>query len=65
MEGMETDPEVEKIAVDVTMQHERDEGRKPVSVEQDNCGWDVTSLLEGQVARYIEVKGGLGSAAWR
>lgn len=57
---MESDPEVEKIAVDVVMQYEADQARKPVSVEAENCGWDVTSLHEGQVARYIEVKGRAG-----
>ena len=57
LEGMESDPEVERIAVDLVMKHERDQGRKPVSVEEENCGWDVTSLFDGQVARYIEVKG--------
>ncbi|NLE58439.1 MAG: DUF3883 domain-containing protein [Planctomycetes bacterium] len=60
VEGMENDPEVERIAVELTMQHEQDQGRKPVSVEEENCGWDVTSLLDGQVARYIEVKGRAG-----
>ena len=65
VEGMETDPEVEKIAVDMSMQYERDNGRKPVSVEKDNCGWDVTSLLDGEPSRYIEVKGraGVGGVA--
>jgi superfamily II DNA or RNA helicase len=65
VEGMENDPEVEKIAVKQAMQYELDQGRKPVSVEQENCGWDVTSLLGGQVARYIEVKGraGVGGVA--
>lgn len=57
MQGMMNDPEVEKIAVDLVMGFEREQGRKPVSVEEENCGWDVTSLLDGQVARYIEVKG--------
>jgi hypothetical protein len=60
VEGMESDPEVEKIAVAVVMQYEADQGRKPVSVEEENCGWDVTSLHGGQVARYIEVKGRAG-----
>ena len=60
VEGMESDPEVEKIAVAVVMQYEQDQGRKPVSVEEENCGWDVTSLHGGQVARYIEVKGRTG-----
>ncbi len=55
--GMSNDPETERIAVEVTMQYERDAGRKPVSVEEENCGWDVTSLHDGRVARYIEVKG--------
>ena len=65
VEGMENDPEVEKIAVEISMKYERDQNREPVSVEKDNCGWDVTSLLDGQVARYIEVKGraGVGGVA--
>ena len=57
VEGMETDPEIERIAVQKAIEYERAQGRKPVSVEEENCGWDVTSLLGGQVARYIEVKG--------
>jgi hypothetical protein len=36
---------------------EGQQGRKPVSVEEENCGWDLTSLLDGQTDRYIEVKG--------
>jgi superfamily II DNA or RNA helicase len=57
VQGMENDPEVERIAVEFVMKYEREQGRKPVSVEEENCGWDVSSLLDGQVARYIEVKG--------
>lgn len=60
VEGMESDPEVERIAVDVVMKYEVDHDRKPVSVEEENCGWDVTSLYGGQVARYIEIKGRAG-----
>ena len=62
---MVNDPEVEKIAVDVSMQYEQDQGRNPVSVETENCGWDVTSLLDGEPSRYIEVKGraGVGGVA--
>jgi SNF2 family DNA or RNA helicase len=60
VEGMESDPEVERIAVELVMKYEQEQGRKPVSVEEDNCGWDVSSLLGGQVARYIEVKGRAG-----
>ncbi len=55
--GMQNDPEVEAIAIEEAKKHERAEGRKPVSVEEENCGWDLTSLLGGEVARYIEVKG--------
>jgi len=36
--------------------YEISQGRKPVSVEEENCGWDLTSLLGGQTDRYIEVK---------
>ncbi len=65
VEGMESDPEVEAIAIEVAKHHEIGQGRKPVSVEEENCGWDLTSLVEGQVARYIEVKGrgGVGGVA--
>ena len=65
VEGMERDPEVEVIAVAEAMRHETSEGRNPVSVEEENCGWDITSLCDGQVARYIEVKGraGVGGVA--
>ena len=55
--GMRRDDEVEAVAVEVTNKHELSQGRKPVSVEKDNCGWDITSLKDGQVVRYIEVKG--------
>jgi superfamily II DNA or RNA helicase len=60
MEGMESDPQIEHIAVEVAKQYELGEGRKPISVEEENCGWDLTSLAGGQVARYIEVKGRAG-----
>ncbi len=65
VEGMESDPEVEAIAIEETKRYEASQGRKPVSVEEENCGWDITSLCDGQVARYIEVKGraGVGGVA--
>ena len=44
VEGMESDPEIEHIAVEVARQYEVNQGRKPVSVEEENCGWDLTSL---------------------
>jgi hypothetical protein len=51
--------------VEETKRYEASQGRKPVSVEEENCGWDITSLCDGQVARYIEVKGraGVGGVA--
>jgi Domain of unknown function (DUF3883) len=65
VEGMESDPEVEAIAIELVKKCEIAQGRKPVSVEEENCGWDITSLLNGQVDRYIEVKGraGVGGVA--
>ena len=62
---MESDPEVEKIAIGVVKKYEIEQGRKPVSVEEENCGWDITSLFAGQPSRYIEVKGraGVGGVA--
>jgi hypothetical protein len=65
VEGMESDPEVEAIAIEFVKKYEIEQGRKPVSVEEENCGWDITSLLGGQTDRYIEVKGraGLGGVA--
>ncbi len=65
VEGMENDPAVEAIAVETAKQYEESQGRKPVSVEDENCGWDLTSLCDGVVARYIEVKGraGVGGVA--
>jgi Protein NO VEIN, C-terminal len=64
IEGMESDPEVEAIAIEFVKKYETEQGRKPVSVEEENCGWDITSLLEGQTDRYIEVKGRAGILAW-
>jgi hypothetical protein len=65
VEGMENDPEIERIDVEKAQEYERSQGRKPVSVEDENRGWDLTSLRDGQVARYIEVKGrsGVGGVA--
>jgi superfamily II DNA or RNA helicase len=65
VEGMESDPEIERIAIEFVKEFEIGQGRKPVSVEEENCGWDITALLNGQVDRYIEVKGrgGVGGVA--
>jgi hypothetical protein len=55
--GMTSDPEIEAIAIRTVLDYERGQGRSPVSVESENCGWDITSLAGGEVDRYIEVKG--------
>lgn len=60
VEVMESDSEIGRIAVEVAKQYETGQGRKVVSVEEENCGWDLTSLWEGQVNRYMEVKGRAG-----
>ena len=44
MTQMKNDPEVEKIAIEVAKEYEVSQGRKPVSVEEENCGWDISSL---------------------
>src|SRR5262249_43107219 len=63
--GMQNDPEVEAIAIEEAKKYEVSQGRKVVSVEEENCGWDLSSLKGGEVARYIEVKGraGVGDVA--
>lgn len=55
--GMSRDDEVEAIAMNVAMEYERKNGRKPTDVSKDNVGYDIRSNdAEGQ-KRYIEVKG--------
>jgi hypothetical protein len=44
---MQNDPEVEAIAVEEAKKYEVSQGRKVVSVEGENCGWDLTSLIRG------------------
>ncbi|MGQ0668983.1 MAG: DUF3883 domain-containing protein, partial [Actinomycetota bacterium] len=59
---MVSDPEVERIAVDVAIRYERDHGRDPVSVEAENRGFDVLSRApETGLVRFIEVKGRSGT----
>lgn len=61
--GMKRDDEVERIAMDVAMQHERDAGREPKDVsDQMGIGYDVLSVDPNtRVKRYIEVKGRAGT----
>jgi len=61
---MVADPEIEKIAVQVAIQHEEAQGRVVESVEMDNRGFDLISRKphpeDPKTAidvRFIEVKG--------
>lgn len=53
-------PDVEAIAVEVSMRYERELGREPHSVEAESLGFDLRSRGPEEV-RYIEVKGRRGS----
>jgi hypothetical protein len=62
LQDMVSDPEVERVAVDLAVRYERDQGREPESVEADNRGFDLLSRepTTGHV-RFIEVKGRAGT----
>lgn len=64
MVGMVRDEEIERLAVECAMRHERDRGWEPESVEAENRGYDVLSRKPHPTepgvfiaARFIEVKG--------
>jgi len=54
---MVSDPEIEKIGMQIAMEHERRSGRVPEDVSSENLGFDIRSkdMSSGDV-RYIEVK---------
>lgn len=58
-EGMYRDEEIERIAMDLAMRYEDENGRKPMDVSGQNLGYDVKSISDREV-RYIEVKGRAG-----
>ena len=59
---LQPDSEVERIAMQVVMDYERDKGRQVHDVHEKNFGYDFTSLdLNSGELRLIEVKG-LGGA---
>jgi superfamily II DNA or RNA helicase len=65
---MVSDPEIEKIAVNVAMEHERARGWVVESVENENRGYDLLSKKPHPTepgvfvqARFIEVKGRAGT----
>ena len=63
--AMKTDPEIERIGMEVTMCHEQEQGRTPEDVSAENLGFDVRSTDKRGAKRYIEVKArsGLGAVA--
>jgi superfamily II DNA or RNA helicase len=62
---MRTDKDIELIGMEVSMEYETLEGRKPVDISKDNLGFDVRSKDKEGATRYIEVKArkGEGSVA--
>jgi hypothetical protein len=55
---LQPNPEVEAIAMQVVMEHEKAKGRQVYDVHEKNLGYDVTSLdLSSGELRLIEVKG--------
>ncbi|MFV2177638.1 helicase-related protein [Actinomadura sp. LOL_016] len=54
--------EVERLAVEVALRHERERGAVVASVEADHVGFDLLSLRDGE-RRCIEVKGRAGVAS--
>ncbi|MBE7435444.1 MAG: DUF3883 domain-containing protein [Anaerolineales bacterium] len=53
---MVNDADIEKIGMDMTMQHEREQGWTPEDVSKENLGFDVRSTSPDGHKRYIEVK---------
>jgi hypothetical protein len=59
-EYMKSDPEVERIGMEVTKKYEQDHGRVPVDVSMQNLGYDIRSSAGEHEYRYIEVKARAG-----
>jgi len=54
-EEMVSDEEIEKIGIEVAMEYEKSQGRKPEDVSKENLGFDIRSKGKDEI-RYIEVK---------
>lgn len=52
---MASDEEIEKIGMEIAMEYEKKEGRKPEDVSKENIGFDIRSKGKEEI-RYIEVK---------
>jgi len=55
--GMSRDDEAEAIAMNVVMDYEQSVGWTPTDVSANNEGYDIRSINEAELKRYIEVKG--------
>jgi hypothetical protein len=55
--GMSRDDEAEAIAMQMAMEYELSQGWLPEDVSSNNEGYDVKSISQDQIKRYIEVKG--------
>ena len=53
---MRSDAEIERIGMEVSMEHEIKNGRTPEDVSAENLGFDVRSMDKDGKVRYIEVK---------
>jgi hypothetical protein len=62
-DGMETDPEAEFIAMEVSMEYERRNDREPEDVSHQKLGFDIRSNDRDGNIRRIEVKGRTGTGA--
>ena len=52
---MASDEEIEKIGMEIAMEYEKKEGRKPEDVSKEKIGFDIRSKDKEEI-RYIEVK---------
>lgn len=55
--GMRRDEEAEAIAMQVAMDFERSQACGPIDVSKNNEGYDIKSINQDGLKRYIEVKG--------
>jgi SNF2 family DNA or RNA helicase len=55
--GMKRDDEVERIAMDIAMNFEEEQGWVAEDVGSQNLGYDIRSTNPDHIKRYIEVKG--------
>ncbi|MDW8052827.1 MAG: helicase-related protein [Armatimonadota bacterium] len=53
---MRSDPEIERIGMEVALAYERAQGRNPVDVSAEYLGYDIRSEAPDGSVRYIEVK---------